>query len=59
MSLNEMTAIVTGAGRDGGGPGAIPYATSKGAVMTMTRGLAPGERTGPGYPCKRYLSRSD
>ncbi len=28
------------AGRDGGGPGAIAYATSKGAVMTMTRGLA-------------------
>ena len=28
------------AGRDGGGPGAVPYATSKGAVMTMTRGLA-------------------
>ncbi len=28
------------AGRDGGGPGAVAYATSKGAVMTMTRGLA-------------------
>lgn len=28
------------AGRDGGGGGAIAYATSKGAVMTMTRGLA-------------------
>lgn len=28
------------AGRDGGGPGAVPYATAKGAVMTMTRGLA-------------------
>jgi 3-oxoacyl-[acyl-carrier protein] reductase len=28
------------AGRDGGGPGAIAYATSKGAVMTMTRGMA-------------------
>lgn len=28
------------AGRDGGGPGAIAYATSKGAVMTFTRGLA-------------------
>ncbi|UWU17328.1 SDR family oxidoreductase (plasmid) [Rhizobium sullae] len=36
-------AIVTfssQAGRDGGGPGAIAYATSKGAVMTFTRGLA-------------------
>ncbi|MBM7324161.1 SDR family oxidoreductase [Agrobacterium sp. S2] len=28
------------AGRDGGGPGALAYATSKGAVMTFTRGLA-------------------
>lgn len=36
-------AIVTfssQAGRDGGGPGAIAYATSKGAVMTFTRGLS-------------------
>lgn len=28
------------AGRDGGGPGATAYATSKGAIMTFTRGLA-------------------
>jgi 3-oxoacyl-[acyl-carrier protein] reductase len=28
------------AGRDGGGPGAAAYATSKGAVMTFTRTLA-------------------
>ncbi len=28
------------AGRDGGGPGAIAYATSKGAIMTFTRGMA-------------------
>ena len=28
------------AGRDGGGPGASAYATSKGAVMTFTRGMA-------------------
>ncbi len=28
------------AGRDGGGPGAIAYATAKGAVMSFTRGLA-------------------
>lgn len=28
------------AGRDGGGPGAVAYATAKGAIMTMTRGLA-------------------
>jgi 3-oxoacyl-[acyl-carrier protein] reductase len=28
------------AGRDGGGPGAWVYASAKGAIMTMTRGLA-------------------
>lgn len=28
------------AGRDGGGPGAIAYATSKGGMMTFSRGLA-------------------
>ena len=28
------------AARDGGGPGAMAYATSKGAIMTMTRALA-------------------
>jgi 3-oxoacyl-[acyl-carrier protein] reductase len=28
------------AARDGGGPGAIAYATAKGGVMTMTRGMA-------------------
>ncbi len=28
------------AGRDGGGPGAVAYATAKGGVMTFTRGLA-------------------
>jgi len=28
------------AGRDGGGPGSIAYATAKGGVMTFTRGLA-------------------
>lgn len=41
--MPEGSAIVTfasQAGRDGGGPGSIAYATSKGAVMTMTRGLA-------------------
>lgn len=41
--MPEGSAIVTlasQAGRDGGGPGAVAYATSKGAVMTMTRGLA-------------------
>lgn len=28
------------AARDGGGPGAVAYATAKGGVMTLTRGLA-------------------
>jgi 3-oxoacyl-[acyl-carrier protein] reductase len=28
------------AGRNGGGPGAIAYATAKGAMLTFTRGLA-------------------
>ncbi len=28
------------AGRDGGGPGAVAYATAKGAIMSFTRGLA-------------------
>ena len=40
MDRGSIVNIASQAGRDGGGPGAIPYATSKGAVMTMTRGLA-------------------
>lgn len=32
--------LASQAGRDGGGGGAVAYAASKGAVMTMTRGLA-------------------
>lgn len=41
--LSEGSAIVniaSLAGRDGGGPGATVYATSKGALMTLTRGWA-------------------
>lgn len=41
--MGEGSAIVnfaSQAGRDGGGPGACAYATSKGALMTMTRSLA-------------------
>lgn len=41
--LNSGDAIVTfasQAGRDGGGGGAVAYASSKGAIMTFTRGLA-------------------
>ena len=32
--------IASQAARDGGGPGAIAYAAAKGAVLTMTRGMA-------------------
>ncbi|EUB99127.1 3-oxoacyl-(acyl-carrier-protein) reductase [Rhizobium sp. CF080] len=42
-AMSDGGSIVTfasQAGRDGGGPGAVAYATSKGAVMTFTRGLA-------------------
>lgn len=41
--MSEGGAIVnfaSQAGRDGGGPGACAYATSKGAVMTFTRSMA-------------------
>lgn len=41
--LNKGSSIITfasQAGRDGGGPGAVAYATSKGAIMAFTRGLA-------------------
>ncbi|WP_299935817.1 SDR family NAD(P)-dependent oxidoreductase [uncultured Pelagimonas sp.] len=41
--MGEGSSIVTlasQAGRDGGGPGASAYGASKGAVMTLTRGLA-------------------
>ena len=41
--MRERGSIVnfsSQAGRDGGGPGAMAYATSKGAIMTMTRALA-------------------
>jgi len=37
---SSIIPFASQAGRDGGGPGAIAYATSKGAVMTMTRGMA-------------------
>ncbi len=41
--MREGSAVINVsslAGRDGGGPGAILYATAKGALMTFTRGLA-------------------
>jgi len=36
----SIVNIASQAGRDGGGGGSIAYATSKGAIMTFTRGLA-------------------
>lgn len=43
---DAIVVTASQAGRDGGGPGALAYAASKGAVMTMTRGLA--KELGPG-----------
>jgi 3-oxoacyl-[acyl-carrier protein] reductase len=40
LTSGAIVNIASQAGRDGGGPGAVAYATSKGAIMTMTRGLA-------------------
>lgn len=40
MKTGSIINLASQAGRDGGGPGATAYATSKGAIMTMTRGLA-------------------
>ncbi|UOM35051.1 SDR family NAD(P)-dependent oxidoreductase [Acuticoccus sp. I52.16.1] len=40
MTSGAIINIASQAARDGGGPGAVAYATSKGAVATMTRGLA-------------------
>lgn len=39
-SGSSIVTFASQAGRDGGGPGAVAYATSKGAVMAFTRGLA-------------------
>jgi len=39
-SGSTIINIASQAGRDGGGGGSLAYATSKGAVMTFTRGLA-------------------
>ncbi len=36
----SIVGLASQAGRDGGGAGSLAYAASKGAVMTMTRGLA-------------------
>lgn len=37
---SSIVPLASQAGRDGGGGGAVIYATSKGAVMSFTRGLA-------------------
>ncbi len=42
----SIVGLASQAGRDGGGAGAVAYGASKGAVMTMTRGLA--KELGPG-----------
>ena len=39
-SGGSIVNFASQAARDGGGPGAIAYSTAKGAVLTMTRGLA-------------------
>lgn len=40
MKTGAIVNLASQAGRDGGGGGSVAYASSKGAVMTMTRGLA-------------------
>ena len=40
LKTGAIVNLASQAGRDGGGPGSVAYAASKGAVMTMTRGLA-------------------
>jgi len=40
LKSGAIVNLASQAGRDGGGPGSVAYGTSKGAVMTMTRGLA-------------------
>ncbi|WP_417247879.1 SDR family NAD(P)-dependent oxidoreductase [Celeribacter sp.] len=40
MKSGAIVNLASQAGRDGGGAGSVAYATSKGAIMTLTRGLA-------------------
>jgi len=40
MDGGAIVNLASQAGRDGGGPGSIAYGATKGALMTMTRGLA-------------------
>ncbi|MEL6920002.1 MAG: glucose 1-dehydrogenase [Pseudomonadota bacterium] len=46
MKTGAIVNLASQAARDGGGVGAVAYATSKGAIATMTRGLA--KELGPG-----------
>ncbi len=49
MKTGAIVNIASQAGRDGGGPGSVAYAASKGAVMSMSRGLA--KELGPDIRC--------
>lgn len=40
MKTGSVVNLASQAGRDGGGGGSIAYGASKGAIMTLTRGLA-------------------
>jgi len=40
MKSGAIVNLASQAARDGGGPGSVAYAASKGAVVTLTRGLA-------------------
>jgi len=40
MKKGSIVNLASQAGRDGGGPGSVAYAASKGAIMTLSRGLA-------------------
>ncbi|MEP3056153.1 SDR family oxidoreductase [Ascidiaceihabitans sp.] len=40
MDKSTIVNLASQAARDGGGPGSVPYVTSKGAIVTMTGGLA-------------------
>ena len=40
LKNGAIVNLASQAARDGGGPGSVAYSTSKGAVVTMTRGLA-------------------
>jgi 3-oxoacyl-[acyl-carrier protein] reductase len=40
IKSGTIVNLASQAARDGGGPGSVAYASSKGAIVTMTRGLA-------------------